>query len=455
MTFVYQTVPPPHLRSDLVKPLEILLALAAAVVLRFWMLWFIDVKVLNDAATYDLLARNLLEHGVYSVEEGPPFTPTAYRPPLYPALVAAVYAFGGPNLLAVQVAQIALGILTIVLAFLCVRRLEPGIQRWVLWLLALSPFDAVYSVVLLSEALTSFLLAAGFTIWSWTRTRWRWPLLGAALGVATLCRDIYIALPPFFAALWFLWGEGNRRGRLQGVALLLASTLVVLAPWSIRNAAVLEQWAPVSSGRLGFSLWTGGWAINFSNVREVDGHRVYPAEAYLDGAERRQHEALLRAKDLNALDKFYRSSFIRRIHEEPMRVIGTWIARMPLLWLGTRFDVFELNARVLPYASPQWYAAKGVLFLMNALLVVAGAWGVVTSWYRRSPLRWLSVPILFTAAVYLPLNSFENRYSQPVYVLLLIFAAACMGEQVKRIRADMWPRADASPQPEAPPSNAS
>ena len=243
-------------------------------------------------------------------------------------------------------------------------------------------FDAVYSIVLLSEGLASFLLAAGFTIWTWARARWRWALLGAALGLATLCRDIYIALPPFFAVLWLTWGGGSKRNRLKAGAVLVASVIVVLTPWSVRNAGVLEQWAPVSSGRLGFSLWTGAWAINFSNVHEVGGHRVYPPEAYLDDAERRAHEALLRTANPNALDKFYRDSFLRRLREEPVHVIRSWIARVPLLWLGTRFDVFELNPRAFPYASPQWYTAKSVLFLINALCLIAGIWGIAISWYR-------------------------------------------------------------------------
>jgi hypothetical protein len=411
---------------------ELAFALLAAFCVRLLMTVFVDIKLANDAATYVLMARNLLEHGTFSHDLAPPYLPSAYRPPLYPAMLAIVFAVAGHSLLAVQLVQIGISLFTVWILFRCVGMLQPEIGRWSLWLLALAPFDAVYSVAFLSEGFTSFFLSAGLATWAVMKSRWRWLVLGGAFGFATLCRDIYIALPPFFAFTWLLLGAGRIRERVRAGALVIAATLLVVSTWSIRNALVLEKWVPVTAGRLGMSLWMGSWAIDFRNVQEKDGRKIFPAEAYLDEAERHAHERLMQQADAAALDQFYRQSFFRRIEHEPLRVLGRWVARIPLLWLGTRFDIFDLNPRMFPYGSVQWNLAKATLFAVNASLVFLAACGIVLGWRRKSALRWWCVPILFTAAVYLPLNSFENRYSQPVYPLLLIFAAMTVTVGLRR-----------------------
>ena len=55
-------------------------------------------------------------------------------------------------------------------------------------------FDAVYDVVFLSEALASALLGVAFATWAFAPGQRRWIALGLGLGLATLCRDIYILL---------------------------------------------------------------------------------------------------------------------------------------------------------------------------------------------------------------------------------------------------------------------
>jgi hypothetical protein len=48
--------------------------------------------------------------------------------------------------------------------------------------------------------------------------------------------------------------------------------------------------------------------------------------------------------------------------------------------------------------------------------------GMIVALRKSKKCYVLTIPILYTALIYFPLNGFENRYSQPVYPLLLIFA---------------------------------
>ena len=159
----------------------------------------------------------------------------------------------------------------------------------------------------------------------------------------------------------------------------------------------------------------------------------YLPQAYRTGAEVAQVEAALNANPID--DTAFRALFDTRMRSEPLKVVGRWFARAPLLWLGTRFDIFDLHKTALPMRSPQWFALKACLFGLNALLLVAALIGAVWAFTRESPLRWLSIPIIGTALVFFPLNGFENRYSMPVYDLVLIFAAAGLVWLRERFRA--------------------
>ena len=48
--------------------------------------------------------------------------------------------------------------------------------------------------------------------------------------------------------------------------------------------------------------------------------------------------------------------------------------------------------------------------------------GIILIYRRRSPLLFLLIPLIYTAFIYMPLSSFENRYSQPVYPFVLLYA---------------------------------
>ena len=44
----------------------------------------------------------------------------------------------------------------------------------------------------------------------------------------------------------------------------------------------------------------------------------------------------------------------------------------------------------------------------------------------RAAVAWALVPIVFTALIYLPLNSFENRYSQPTFPFITLLGAVAL-----------------------------
>jgi hypothetical protein len=400
-----------------------MIAIAVGLVVRLLMKWFVVVRITADAAAYNLMGTNIARHGIFSLSELPPIEPTVYRPPAYPALIGAVYKLAGEHLLAVQLAQIALSLTVIVALSRALSKREP---RWgAVFMIAavLCPFDAVYSVVMLSECLAAtFVVGAIAVMLNASRTR-EWVLSGFLLGLATLTRDIYVALVPFVMAGWWLTGDGGRRERLKHVAAMALCAACTVLPWTARNYTVAHRLVPVSAGRLGFSLWVGAWAIDDSFTRnDALGERVYPSEAYSDRSEQLAFERALLARDNSTQDRLAKEMFRARLRREPIRVIGRWFVRAPRLWTGTRFELFELNPSHFARGSLSWKLAKSALWGLNLLVVLLGTIGAVRLFKRDARSRLLSAPLLFSVLVYFPLNSFESRYSQPVYLLLLALA---------------------------------
>lgn len=412
---------PPNL---LMSRLHLIVALACGLLLRVGCLAGVEYRFdQGDAASYRAAALTLVDEGVFSFSERAPFEPTAYRPPGYTAFLAVVAVLSRAPL-AAQVAQMFLSLGYSLLLFLIARRLAPATAPVVLWICALNPFDAVYAGAGLSECLTTALLVAVAATLVLVEGYKRLLFSGLLLGVLCLFRDIYLALIPFAAGIYLLAGLRELRRRLVEVLVVGVVAALVIAPWTVRNAIHFGRLIPISAGRLGYSLWMGTWAIDGSFTTNDATGRTYPDVAFLTDADR---ELVLRAgSDVETSEPVFKRLFKERIAAEPGRVLLRWFVRSPRLWLGTRFDIFELNRAVLPSGSLPWKVTKAALFGLNALFLLGAALGAVVSWRARLAVRWALVPLAFTSLVYLPLNSFENRYSQPMFPFLTLLVAVCV-----------------------------
>src|SRR5260370_22209705 len=88
------------------------LLLLAAFFLRVGVLWKFGGSLAEDRDNYRAIAERVVAGEGFVDPQS--HLPTAYRPPLYPLLVAAVRFFGGGNL-AIGLVQVVLGVATSVL----------------------------------------------------------------------------------------------------------------------------------------------------------------------------------------------------------------------------------------------------------------------------------------------------------------------------------------------------
>lgn len=226
-----------------------------------------------DAGAYARIAASLYRDG--SFDARPPGASQEVQPassyaPGLPLFVAGVYELTGGVHLTLALALLALlGGAAIPMTYLLGRRLSGPVAGLIgAAAIAIYPALLEYQGLLLTEPLAAFLLSAALVAFLWAADRpspWRWLGGGALLGALSLVRPEYLALAVLLPLAWLvregLRGPLRRASTLAAISLL--GTVVVLAPWTIRNAIVLDRAVPVSTG--------GGKALFIGTYLDADG----------------------------------------------------------------------------------------------------------------------------------------------------------------------------------------
>lgn len=241
-------------------------AVAAAVLVRLAVM-APALGRLDDPDRYLVVAHGLVEGEGFAVDG----RPTAYRPPLYPLMLAGLLRAFGESRLAWSVGalHLALGAGTVALSAVAARRWRLSRGR-VLAAAAIVAFDPVLTAqsrAVMTETTAAFLVAAALAALAGGRTRDAL-LGGVGLGMASLCRPSLLPVAGLVALAGLACGPGGRRARFDRAVLVLAATGLMLVPWAWRNARVLGE-----------PVWTtthGGWTLALAN------NPVYYAEV-LDG----------------------------------------------------------------------------------------------------------------------------------------------------------------------------
>ncbi|RKI31217.1 hypothetical protein D7X55_42240, partial [Corallococcus sp. AB049A] len=112
-------------------------------------------------------------------------------------------------------------------------------------MLAFHPALVAYSNVLGTESLSLFLAVFGMLV-AVVRFPGRWLLLGAVLALTALNRPQMLPLPGA-VALALLLRDGMRIATWRRISMVVLGFLLVLGPWTLRNAVPFGQFVPVSA----------------------------------------------------------------------------------------------------------------------------------------------------------------------------------------------------------------
>jgi len=244
-----------------------------------------------DAAAYAAIARNLDQGRGFTVGAGATQPSSDYSPGL-PLFVAGIYKVtGGVDERLARIVLALIGTLAVVFTYLIARRLARGRARIVAALIAalvvaIYPATIEYTGMLMTEPLAATLLVGAMLGIFWAGDGVdprRWAVPGLTLGTLALVRPEYLAIGLLLAALVLLrershfavidtencerTGGGWRRA-LVAAAIVALGIVVVVAPWTARNAFALHRFVSVSTGG-GQVLYSGTYLPSDGNPEAV------------------------------------------------------------------------------------------------------------------------------------------------------------------------------------------
>lgn len=211
--------------------------------IAYWVLVLPNYVPIADADQYRRLGRSIAAgQGFQLVYPQWLLHGTAFRPPLYPALLAPGFAlFGSSSLWPARLLSVVLGSLVVVLAGMIASRIAGRIAG-----LATAGVVAVYppllanDTVVLTEPLAFALLLGAILL---VNNR-RWLPAAVVLGLLVLTRpNVYLVI--LILAFWVWRSIGAR----QAVG-LIAVTGIVVMPWLVRNHLHVGTWRPTTSDGL-------------------------------------------------------------------------------------------------------------------------------------------------------------------------------------------------------------
>ncbi|MGQ0823427.1 MAG: ArnT family glycosyltransferase [Actinomycetota bacterium] len=402
-----------------------------------------DAPDIGDASAYHLLANNLadgrgyirpFDYSLLGIERA-----TAEYPPLFPAALAVPSLAGADSIDAHRVFLAVIGAGTAVLVGLLGRRVAGKRAGLIAAALAACwPMLFLSEAIVMAEAIyaplvTAAILGAYRALDAPTPARFA--ALGVVLGLATLTRTegLLLAVVLVVAICTRLRGVDVRH-RMVAATLALSALIVVVAPWTVRNAIRLDAFVPVSTNAATLvdgancdpvysGRQLGLWRETFSQFG--DAARTHPqSEACFEGfaiADPGFEEAEVAKRHLRAGAGYARDHVGSLPKIATVRILRTWGVYAP----GQQIDFESLEGR--PRA---WQRAGTTMHWFALPFAIAG---IVICVRLRVPIGPLLAPIIAVTAVAAATYG-QQRFRVAAEPVILVAAAVGMSELARSTR---------------------
>lgn len=439
-------------------------ALACGAVLRV-ILFHVRPQLSNDGLMYGELAHNMVANHVFGFTDTI-LRPTLIRLPGYPLFLAACFAlFGRANYVAVIWAQIVVDLASsALLGGLASRLWGRKAGLFALWLSALCPFTANYSVAVLTETLSILcIVLALFSLERWDALRrtsgdsLRWvAVCSCAMSFAVLLRPDQGLLAAVIIPV-LLWVGLTHRHRtiarsLRPTALASVVFLLPLILWSGRNWRtfhVIQPLAPRYANDpgedvpYGFQRWFRTWAVEYKSTVDVywnyDDAQLnladLPPRAFDNAEQLAQTRALYTQYNqvtsaTPAFDQAFARIASERIGDHPWRYyLLLPVARELNMWLRPRTELLDLPvAWWAVRAHPKRSIAEIAYALLNAGYLVLAIAGLIRwrrhGWTGRGPLAFAMISFVgLRCLLLLTLDNSEPRYTLEAFPIVVLMAS--------------------------------
>lgn len=387
----------------------LLLILLLAGGLRLTIVVLQSDQLQEDRDAYIVIARNLVAgHGFTSsrVEEGQDIQPTAFRPPLYPCLLAALYYVKSGSL-GVGLTQVLLGLLTVWFTWKTGLRLQmPAGALVAAAIVATDPVLLQYTSYAMTEVLSAFLtsLLLYMLVCQLTEERTQPETMdktsitfttGLVWGLAILCRPTYLAFLGLWGVTRLCASAWKRLFKTQPASpvwrqltYLSAGILIAVSPWLIRNLVVFH--APIlTTTHGGYTLLLGNNPVFYQEVVQQPWGTVWSGEsldAWQKSLDRDLEKTVPPVKSEQERDRWMYQRAKTNIAAQPSLFVQSCLLRLRRFW-----SFSPLNSAMADSKPLIGWGITGYYFL-----ILTGALGgfLLLIWKREpvwEPFIWLIV----------------------------------------------------------------
>jgi 4-amino-4-deoxy-L-arabinose transferase-like glycosyltransferase len=211
------------------------------------------------------IAQSIVEGNGFSSPFHRPTGPTAIMPPIYPAIVAGVFAIFGIYTKASALVMMSLdslfSALTCIPVFLIARKsFGERAATWAGWSWVFFPYAIYFSadfiwVTTLATLMLALLFLAALRLEGSPRVL-TWAGFGVLTGAGALTDPVVLSVAPLLA-LWTCYRLWQRKQRWLAPALAAALAFgITVTPWMVRNYSVFHAFVPFRDN-FGLELYVG------------------------------------------------------------------------------------------------------------------------------------------------------------------------------------------------------
>jgi 4-amino-4-deoxy-L-arabinose transferase-like glycosyltransferase len=374
-----------------------------------------------DSEYYDRMARDILAGQIIRDQ-------AFFMGPLYPYVLACIYAIFGKGMLAVRIIQILAGAAVVVLTYLIGRRVfRPSVA--LLGAISLALYGAItfYEGQLLMMWLGTLINMTMLYLLYRMNERpgiGKYAIVGFLIGLSALARaNVLIFLPVLL--VWILF-VANEKRRLAGALVLIIAAAVAILPATIHNYLASRDVVPITSN--------GGVNFYIGNSEDATGIFYPPKGINLvtDSAVEEYVERLL-ARELkpSELSRYWFDEAFDFIKHNAGKEIVLLLRKTAMFFNG--YEVPQIESYDI---ARQNYGSLRVLFLNFWVILTLALTGMIFLWKDWRKLFFL-YGFLFSFSLSIILFFVTARYRVQVARILCLFAAQAVLVVLPRIIASV------------------
>lgn len=348
-----------------------------------------DSRQWNNTALHFLKGEGFLTH----TEDLDP-----KRPPVYPLFLAANYLiFGSENFFAAKISQAFVNAFTCLLIYgIAVLLFGERVAFWSGIATALYPPLIVYSEILQSETVYTFLLMLFLFLWLYSYQNHKWPLFifaGIVLGLLNLCRGTML-----FFTFWILAASlllRAERKNFWNYSVLIFVSFAVIAPWTWRNYKLYGGFMPIAAG--------GSEMVWFGTLPWEE-QRLFGLAPSLQG--------FTKIKDPIQAERSFSRAALANIVANPLSYARLCLKKFTFFWFQPVGQ--KLTQKRFPLLGK-------LLFVAHMLLIITSIFGVIkirVLWRKFLPLYLIFIYFSLVHTILAP----EPRYRLPIEPYLILFS---------------------------------